>query len=168
MHVIHVRHPSAEATIKPIAPPSSWECTRPNWRRHLKADVERLDGQQNVERHLHQRRSDAHARHEGRTPRPVDPQSRQIDIPAKRVGDQVNRMTQIHQRPDAMVFAEGCAPGLEERLRRNHEDTHTPRSSGPVHADHDGKTRSFYFSLVCYMKASRCRAATGRCPSRAV
>ena len=35
-------------------------------------------------------------------------------------------MPQLEESPDAVVFTEGRAPGLEERLRRNHEDFHEP------------------------------------------
>jgi hypothetical protein len=33
-------------------------------------------------------------------------------------------MPQLEQSPDAVVLAEWCAPGLEEWLRRDHEDFH--------------------------------------------
>ncbi len=33
-------------------------------------------------------------------------------------------MAQLEQGANAMVFAERRAPGLEERLRRDHEDLH--------------------------------------------
>src|SRR6476646_3536078 len=37
-------------------------------------------------------------------------------------------MAEFGERPDAVVFAEGCTPGLEEGLRSNHQDFHAARS----------------------------------------
>ena len=42
----------------------------------------------------------------------------------ERIGDEIDGVPQLEQRANAVVFAEGGAPGLEERLRRDHQDAH--------------------------------------------
>ena len=42
----------------------------------------------------------------------------------ERIGNQVDGVPEIDECPDAVVFAERGAPGLEEGLRRDHEDFH--------------------------------------------
>ena len=61
---------------------------------------------------------------EGRTQAPEDPQPRQGDVRPERIRDQVDGVPEIDECPDAVVLAERGAPGLEEGLRRNHEDFH--------------------------------------------
>ena len=51
-------------------------------------------------------------------------QTRELDVTAEWIRDEVNGMPELEQRPDAMVFAERCPTGLEERLRGDHQDFH--------------------------------------------
>jgi hypothetical protein len=44
---------------------------------------------------------------------------------AKRIRDEVDLMTESRQRADAVVFAERRPARLEERLGRDHQDTHS-------------------------------------------
>jgi hypothetical protein len=67
----------------------------------------------------------------------MNPKSRQLHVVAERIGDKIDGVPQRGQRADTMVFGEGGAPGLEERLRRNHQDVHAgsgrPASRGQPH-----------------------------------
>ena len=45
-----------------------------------------------------------------------------VDIAADRIGHQIDVMAELAERLDAVVFAEGRAARLEERLRREHQD----------------------------------------------
>jgi hypothetical protein len=84
----------------------------------------RGDRQRQVERQLLPRRPDADARHERRPGAAEDTKPRHRDVMAERIGHQIDGVTQLDERADAVVLAEGGAPGLEERLRRNHENAH--------------------------------------------
>ena len=48
----------------------------------------------------------------------------QLDVAAERIRHQIDGVAERDQRADAVVFAERRAPGLEERLRRDHQDVH--------------------------------------------
>ena len=52
----------------------------------------------------------------------------------ERIGDEIDRMAELGQRLDAMVFAEWRAARLEERLRRQHQDAQRAhrRTSDPL------------------------------------
>ena len=86
---------------------------------------QRRHGQREIERRLREGRPDAHLADERRTQAAKHTQPRHRHIPPERIRDEVNRMPQLEECPDAVIFAEGCAPGLKERLRRNHEDLHS-------------------------------------------
>ena len=75
-----------------------------------------------------------------------------LDIPAERIRDEVDRVAESQERPDAMELREGRAPGLEERLRRDHQNVHAgePDRAG-------GLTKS-----TCYTTPPSL-VATGRC-----
>ncbi len=48
-----------------------------------------------------------------------------VDVLAERVRDEVDRVARASvERPDPVVFAERRPPGLEERLRRDHQYAH--------------------------------------------
>src|SRR5688572_14831315 len=82
-------------------------------------------GQINVKHELGRGRTDADARDERRLRGPDDAEVRERDVGAERIRDEVDGMTQLGQRLDAMVLAERCAARLEERLRREHENPHS-------------------------------------------
>ncbi len=77
-----------------------------------------------VQRNLGQRRPDADPTEERRAQAPEDAQPRQTDVAPERIGDEVDGVPEIDEGADAVVLAERGAPGLEKRLRRNHEDFH--------------------------------------------
>ena len=93
--------------------------------------------QGDVERDLRERRADADPVQERRTEAAEDAQPRQADVAAERIGDQVDGVAQVGERADAVVLAERGAPGLEERLRRQHEDLH--RFEHGIVGKHDRK-----------------------------
>ncbi len=62
--------------------------------------------------------------HERRPQAAKDPQIRQLDITTDRIGDQIDVMAEFAESFDAVVFAEGRAARLEERLGREHQDAH--------------------------------------------
>ena len=76
------------------------------------------------ERDLGPRRPNPDAVHKRGSQAAEDAQARQRHVTTKRVRDEINRMTQLEQCPDAMVFAERRSPGLEKRLRSDHQDFH--------------------------------------------
>jgi hypothetical protein len=80
--------------------------------------------QREIQRNLGEGGTDPDLPDERRSDAPKDPQARKRDIATEGVRDKVDRVAQIEQRPDAMVFAERCTPRLEKRLRGNHEDLH--------------------------------------------
>ena len=71
-----------------------------------------------------QRRADPDLVHEGRAQTAEHPQTRQRHVAAERIRDEIDGMAELEQRTDAVVLAERRAPGLEERLRRDHQDFH--------------------------------------------
>ena len=83
-----------------------------------------VSGEREVERNLRQRRTDADAPEKGgRRQR----NTRRPGSETSRPNGYVTRSTvwpELEQRADTVVFAERGAPGLEERLRRDHEDFH--------------------------------------------
>ena len=50
-----------------------------------------------------------------------------LDVAAERIRHEIDRVAERRQRADAMEFGERSAPGLEERLRRDHQDVHARR-----------------------------------------
>jgi hypothetical protein len=47
-----------------------------------------------------------------------------VDVFAEWIGDEVDRVPEIQQRADAVIFAEWGAPRLEERLGGDHQNPH--------------------------------------------
>ena len=64
------------------------------------------------------------SRDERRTRRTEHAQARHRDVPAERIGDEIDGMAEIEKRADAVILAERGAPRLEERLGRDHQDPH--------------------------------------------
>jgi hypothetical protein len=62
--------------------------------------------------------------HKRGAPRPEDAESGHLDTLPERVRDQINGMPELDERANAMILAERGAPGLEERLRRDHQNPH--------------------------------------------
>ena len=54
-----------------------------------------------------------------------DAQARHRDVFAERIRDEIDGVTQLDERADPVVLGEWSAPGLEEWLRRDHEDFHS-------------------------------------------
>ena len=77
-----------------------------------------------IEWNLGQGWTDADAPEKGRTEAPKESQPRQGDVRPERIRDQVDGVPEIDECPDPVVLAERGAPGLEEGLRRDHEDFH--------------------------------------------
>jgi len=77
-----------------------------------------------IERELPPRGPDPDAGHQRRPRAAEDAQAGQRDVTSERIRDQIHRVAQREQGADAMVLAERGAPGLEERLRRDHQDAH--------------------------------------------
>jgi hypothetical protein len=77
-----------------------------------------------IERDFRERRSNPDLVDEGRAQTPEHPEARQRDVPAEWIRHEIDCMAELEQRTDAMVLAERRAPGLEERLRRDHQDFH--------------------------------------------
>jgi hypothetical protein len=128
VHVVQVRHPETPrdpGTEEPGLLVGMHDVVAPATRR-----PQRGDQQQPVEQQLHDRWADADATHERQAGRADDPQVRQLDIRPDRIRDQVHLMPQINEGLDAVEFAEGRAPGLEKRLRRQHQDAKRTGSVG--------------------------------------
>jgi hypothetical protein len=91
--------------------------------------------QRDVQRHLGPGRPDLHAADERWADTAEDAQPRHLDVAAERIGHQIDGVPQRGQRADAVELRERRAPGLEERLGRDHEDAHAwrARSRGRVH-----------------------------------
>ena len=53
-----------------------------------------------------------------------DAQARHRHVAAERIGHEIDLVPELGERPDAMEFAERRSPGLEERLRRDHQNAH--------------------------------------------
>ena len=114
--------PRAAESTMPIAAPSSWEwITSYRSREHATHGRER---QRQVEGNLLKRGTDPHPVQKRRTQAAEHAQARQIDGLAKRVGDEIDRVPELEERPDAVILAEGRATGLEEGLRSDHQDAH--------------------------------------------
>ena len=77
-----------------------------------------------------------------------------LDVTPERVGDEIHRVPQRRQRADAVKFGEGRAPGLEERLRRDHQDVHAGWPSGRA----AGVTKP-----TCYTTPRLVRPVSGHC-----
>ncbi len=86
--------------------------------------AQRGHGQREIERDFRQRGSNPHIPDERRTQAAKDAQPGHRHVAAERVGHEVNRMAELEKRPNAVVFAERRSPGLEKRLRSDHEDFH--------------------------------------------
>src|SRR5207237_4633575 len=86
--------------------------------------MQRRAEDEQIERQLAPGRTDADAVHERRPRAPKHPQARQRHVAPERVRDEIDRVAELDERANAMKFAERCAPGLEERLRCDHEDAH--------------------------------------------
>jgi hypothetical protein len=86
---------------------------------------DRRQRDRDVERDLRDGWADSDVMHEGRPQAAENTQPGQRDVLAKWIRYEVDGMTQLEQGANAMVFAEWRAPGLEERLRRDHEDSHS-------------------------------------------
>ena len=86
--------------------------------------TKRGDGQRQVERNLRRRRTNPHVADERRTRAAEDPQPRHRDVAAEGIRDEIDRMAQLEQRANTVILAERRAPGLEERLRGDHQDAH--------------------------------------------
>jgi hypothetical protein len=84
------------------------------------------DEHQTVEQDLGDRRADAHPGDEGGPPGPEDAEVGDVHVPADGISDQVDVVPQLGQGLEAVILAEGSAAGLEERLRRQHQDAHRP------------------------------------------
>jgi hypothetical protein len=56
-----------------------------------------------------------------------DAQAGHLDVFTERIGDEIDGMAQRRQRSDAVELGERGAPGLEERLGRDHQDVHARR-----------------------------------------
>jgi hypothetical protein len=82
--------------------------------------------QEQIERQFRQRGPDADTAHERRPQAAKHAQARHRHVAAEGIGDQIDLVPEADQRPDAVKLAERRAPGLEERLRRNHENAHDP------------------------------------------
>ena len=111
-------------------------------------------GQRQVEGDLGPRRADAHVLDERRPQAATNRQTAHLDVASERVGHQIDGMTQRDERPDAMKFGEGRAPGLEERLRCDHQDVHAgwpPNRAG-------GVTKP-----TCYTTPRLVRPVSGHC-----
>ena len=120
--------------------PSSCEWTASY--RSASDPADRGQREREVERNLGQRRTDADAPDERRPQAPEDAQPRQRDVAPERIGDEVDGVPEIEQGADAVVFAERGAPGLEERLRRNHEDFHRSEPGNCRKAEPKGQRKS--------------------------
>ena len=59
----------------------------------------------------------------------MNAQTSHLDVTSERVGHQIDRVPELDERADAVVFAERGAPGLEKRLRGDHEDVQAQTSS---------------------------------------
>src|SRR4030095_13233560 len=93
----------------------------------------RRESQTGVQQNLWERRTYADASHEGRTGRSDDPEIRELHVCTDRVGDEIDLMTELHQRFDPVIFAERRAARLEEWLRGEHQNlqrTHRRGHSG--------------------------------------
>src|SRR5690606_26109973 len=96
--------------------------------------ADRREREQDVERHLRPRRPDAHAPDPRWTAGPEDAESRQIDVTSEGIRHEIDGVSQPGECPDTVVLGEWSAPGLEERLRRDHQNVHARRSAtGPRH-----------------------------------
>ena len=72
----------------------------------------------------------------------MQPQARHRHVPSERVRHEIDRVAELDQRADTVVLAERRAPGLEERLRGNHQDAHgSGRPVFPRPCGHDGQSR---------------------------
>ena len=89
--------------------------------------TERGYRERQVERDLRERRADPHAPDKRRPERPENPQARELDVTPERIGDEIDGMAQVEERADTVILAERRSPGLEERLRRNHQNAHLVR-----------------------------------------
>ncbi|MGC4081339.1 MAG: hypothetical protein QM736_04300 [Vicinamibacterales bacterium] len=56
---------------------------------------------------------------------PDDAQSGHRNVLSERIGDEIDLMTQRRQSTNPVELAERGAARLEERLRRDHQDTHS-------------------------------------------
>jgi hypothetical protein len=83
--------------------------------------------EENVERHLRERRADAHAIQERRTHRSEHTKSGHRHVLPERISDEIDRVTERCQRANAVKLAERRPARLEERLGRNHQDAHAQR-----------------------------------------
>ena len=86
--------------------------------------VQRGQRQRHVQKQFGRRGADLHARDERGPGRAEDAQTRQRDILAERIGDEVDRVAEIEKRADAVILAERRAPRLEKRLGRDHQNPH--------------------------------------------
>ena len=77
-----------------------------------------------IERNLGERRPDLHTGDERRARAAEDAESGHRHIVAERVGDEVDVVTELGERADAVELAERCAAGLEKRLGRDHQQAH--------------------------------------------
>ena len=90
---------------------------------HRSAD--RRHGKRQVEGNLRERRTDPDVV-DKRGPRAAkDAQARHLDVLAEGVGHEIDGVPQLDERADPVVLGEWSAPGLEKRLRRDHEDFHS-------------------------------------------
>jgi hypothetical protein len=84
----------------------------------------RGERQQHVERYLRERRPDLHTTDERRAKAAEHPKSRDRDVLAEGVRDEIHLVPEGGERADAMEFAERRAARLEEWLGRNHQNPH--------------------------------------------
>jgi hypothetical protein len=85
---------------------------------------ERRDREGRVERDLRERRSDADRAKKRRPQAPEDLQAGHQTILAERIRHEIDGVAEIREGADTMIFAEGRASRLEERLRRDRPDVH--------------------------------------------
>ena len=123
VHVVEVRHAAATGrATRPIAPPSSCECTRSNF--HFRPTCSALrassasSGTFASDGPIFTRRTNG-----GRQLRCTFKPGKR-DVSAERIGDEIDRVAEVGQRADPVVFAERRAPRLEERLGGDHQDAH--------------------------------------------
>ncbi len=131
MHVVEMRHPEHRRQDQPDGGALFVRMHRVVAR--AGDATQRRDRQRHVERHLGERRPDADIRDERRSQAAKDAQARHRHVVAERVGHQIDRVPEFDERADAVVFAERGAPGLEKRLRRDHEDVQAQTSSLESH-----------------------------------
>ena len=84
----------------------------------------RREREQDVEGDLRKRGSNPDVVDKGRPKRSEHPEARYRHLLTKRVRHEIHVVAERGQRADAVELAERCPAGLEERLRRDHQNAH--------------------------------------------